>query len=182
MPTHLRGAAARLYWRGLGGGLQPVPTHPRDGAALIAAVMVASRALAAVSDRGTLVGIAGLRGAQGGFLSPAAADFHQVFGGVRGGMRHLGSRLHRPGRETPDLILDGVAVRPHWRGRGVARALVAAALQEARDLGHPALMAEVEARNHAALAAWLALGFHHAGRQRLGWPWHPPAHVLRRVI
>ena len=33
--------------------------------------------------------------------------------------------------------------------------------------------------DHAGLAAWRALGFQPLPRQRLGWPWSPPAHVLR---
>ncbi|MDS9467096.1 GNAT family N-acetyltransferase [Paracoccus sp. MBLB3053] len=179
---HLGGAAARLYWRSFGPALQPLPTATREGVALVAMTMNRERALIALDRNGALVGIAGLRGARGGILSPSAADFLATFGRYRGRLRHAASWLHRAGPETYDLILDGVAVRRHWRGRGVARALVAAAMEEARRLGHPALLVEVEARNLDALAAWQAMGFQSAGRQRLGWPWRARAHVLRKPL
>lgn len=182
IPSRLHGAAARLYWRGFGAALQPLPTGPRQGAALVCAAMRPERALIALDARGGLVGLAGLRGAEGGFLEPAGADFRAVFGPAGGALRRALIGLYRGGSPTDDLILDGVAVRPRWRGRGVARALVAAAEAEARRRGHPALLAEVEARNRAALASWLALGFQPACRQHLGWPWHPRAHVLRRPV
>lgn len=140
------------------------------------------RALIALSPTGALVGIAGLRGHQGGFLSASRPEFCRVFGPIGGSLRHLATLLHLRGAATPDMILDGVAVRPAWRGMGVARALVNAAATHARHVGHSALMVEVEARNRDALAAWSALEFAPAGRQRLGWPWHAPAHVLRRQV
>lgn len=176
------GAAARLYWRGFGHAIQPLPTGPRQGAALVAAAMRPARALVAIDARGALVGLAGLRGPDGGFLEPERADFRAAFGPTGGALRGALIRLYRAGSPTGDLILDGVAVRPRWRGLGIARALAAAAEAEARRRGHPALLVEVEARNRAALASWLALGFQPAGRQHLGWPWHPRAHVLRRPV
>lgn len=182
VPPHLRGAAARLYWRGFGPGLVPLPTPAREGIALVARAMHPDRALVALTPSGALVGIAGLRGPDGGFLSLSGADFRRVFGPVRGRLRHLSSLLHLSGAETADLILDGVAVRPQWRGCGIARALVQAAALCARDLGHPALMVEVEARNGDALAAWQALDFQLSGRQRLGWPWRGRAHVMRLPV
>lgn len=182
VPCHLQGAAARLYWRGFGPALQFLPTPARAGAALVTATMNGERALIALSDGGNLVGIAGLRGAAGGFLTPGIGDFRATFGPVRGLLRYLSSHLHRGGAETRDLILDGVAVRPPWRERGIARALVLAAMDEARRLGHPALRVEVEARNIAALATWTALGFQPLDRQNLGWPWRARAHVLRLPV
>ncbi|WP_246184804.1 GNAT family N-acetyltransferase [Paracoccus aestuariivivens] len=182
VPQHLRGAAARLYWRGFGSGLLPLPTPPRKGIALVAATMNPDNALIAVTDRGALVGIAGLRGPWGGFLSPSGPDFHRTFGPWHGRLRHLSSKLHLSGDATADLILDGVAVRPQWRCRGIARALVDVAAGRARQLGHPALMVEVEAHNRDALAAWQALAFEASGRQKLGWPWRAPAHVMRRPV
>lgn len=182
VPPDLRGAAARLYWRHFGPALQPLPTPARQGIALVRSAMNHERALIAVTRRGTLVGIAGLRGAEGGFLTPSVTHFHHAFGALGGSLRHLSGLLHQSGAETADLILDGVAVRPEWRRRGIGRALVEAASHHARHLGHPALMVEVEARNRDGLAAWRALAFQPAGRQRLGWPWRAQAHILRRPV
>ncbi|WP_258869600.1 GNAT family N-acetyltransferase [Paracoccus thiocyanatus] len=65
---------------------------------------------------------------------------------------------------------------------GIAQALVRSAAAHARRRGHPALRAEVEAGNRDALAAWQAMGFLPQARQRLGWPWSAPAHVLRLML
>ncbi len=182
VPPQLRPAAARLYWRHFGHGLQPLRTTPRQGAALILTLMQPDQALVALGPQGGLVGIAGLRGAAGGFLSLRPQGFVAAFGPASGRLRHAALGLHASGQATGDLILDGVAVRRGWRGRGIARALVAAAAAEARRLGHPGLTAQVEAGNDSALAAWGALGFRCIGRHRLGWPWQPPAHVLRLPV
>ncbi|SMO76790.1 GNAT family N-acetyltransferase [Paracoccus laeviglucosivorans] len=182
VPPHLQGAAARLYWRGFGAALQPMPTRPRQGVALVAALMQPGRALIALGPQGGLVGIAGLRGVEGGFLGDGTGGFVAAFGPARGRLRHLATHLHRGGVTTDDMILDGLVVRAGWRGRGIARALVDAAASQAGRLGHPALLAEVMADNPEALAAWQAMGFQPIGRQRQGWPWHAPAHLLRRAL
>ena len=182
IPPALCGAAARLYWRHFAAALQPLPTAPRQGAALVRSAMQPDRAIIALTPQGGLIALAGLRNADGGFLSGSAAGFIATFGPARGRLRHLATGLHRGGTQTGDLILDGVAVRRGWQRRGIARALVLAAEAEARRQGYPALLAEVEAANDAALAAWQRLGFCPIGHQRQGWPWNRPAHVLRRPV
>lgn len=179
VPPDLRRAAAALYWRHFGRQVLPVPVPARQGIALMLAAMRPEQALVALSPQGALLGLAGLRDARGGFLDPSAGHFVAVWGGTAGRLRHLSTALYRPGRGTADLVLDGLATQPRWRRQGVARALVSAAMAEARAQGRKGVLVEVEARNHTALAAWRALGFQPLPRQRLGWPWAAPAHVLR---
>ncbi|WP_313352670.1 GNAT family N-acetyltransferase [Paracoccus sp. (in: a-proteobacteria)] len=179
IPPRLHAAAAVLFWRHFGAQILPLPVGARRGVALIRAAMQAQRALVAVSPSGRLMGMAGLRDAAGGFLEPGTDSFVTVWGPLQGRLHHLATGLFRPGAETADLVLDGIAVHPQHRRQGIARALITAAAAHARQLGHPALLAEVEARNHGALAAWQAMGFQPQARQRLGWPWSAPAHVLR---
>lgn len=179
IPDGLQPAAAALYWRHFGTQILPLPVPQRHGIALVRAAMRPGQALVALSPGGELLGLAGLRDANGGFLDPAPGGFVAVWGPAGGRLRHLSTRLYRAGGATADLVLDGLAVAPQWRRQGIARALVQAALDQARARGHTALRVEVEARNHAGLAAWRALGFQPLPRQRLGWPWSPPAHVLR---
>lgn len=179
VPDELRQAAAVLYWRHFGAQLLPLPVAPRRGIALIRAAMRPQQALVALSPSGELLGLAGLRDAGGGFLDPAPDSFVAVWGQAGGRLRHLAAALYRPGAATADLVLDGLAIHPLWRRQGIARALVHAATDHARARGHAGLRAEVEARNQAGLAAWRALGFQPLPRQRLGWPWATPAHVLR---
>jgi len=165
IPPELQGAAAALYWRHFGAQVLPLPVAARQGVAL--------------APSGRLVGIVGLRGAGGGFLDPSAEGFVAVWGPARGRLRHLAAGLYRPGAATADLVLDGIAVLPQWRRQGIARALIRCAAAHASALGHPALRAEVQAGNRDGLAAWQAMGFCPLARQRLGWPWSAPAHVLR---
>ena len=182
VPTALQGAAARLYWRQFGHLLQPLPTRPARGVALVRALMRPDLGLVALAPSGRLVGMAGLVDGRGAFLEGRAAGYADAFGPVAGRLRALCARLYRGGPATTDLVIQGCAVAPGWRRRGVARALAAAAETHARARGHPALRVEVEAGNKLGLAVWQAMGFRPVARQRLGWPWSPPAHVLRRPV
>ena len=63
-------------------------------------------------------------------------------------------------RLLPDGHIGRMAVVPAWRGRGVGRALLAAALDAARARGH--VLAQISAQTHAAdfyvRAGFVALG------------------------
>ncbi len=182
LPAHLHTAAAALYWRHFGTQLLPLPARHRRGMALVRAVLRPDHALVALSPQGQLVGIAGLRDARGGLLASDPKSFRAVWGNARGQLCHLGTRLYRAGPQTEDMVIDGIAIRPDWRRRGIARALIAAAADQARAAGHGALRAEVAADNREALAAWRAMGFQRQARHRMGWPWSRPAHVLRLTL
>lgn len=182
IPPGLQDAAARLYWRHFGRALCPFALAPRQGAALIRALMQPERALVALGPAGGVIGVAGLRSASGGFLDLSSPGYRQALGAPLGRLALACTLLHWMGTQTDDLVLDGVAVRRCWRGRGIGRALVAAAEAEARRLGYPGLRAEVEAQNTAGLAAWQAMGFQPQGRRRLGWIWSAPAWELRRPV
>lgn len=182
IPAALGIAAAALYWRHFGAQILPFPAGHRHGIALMRAAMRPDHALVALSPRGRLVGIIGLRDARGGLFATGAQPFQTVWGPAGGQLRHMATRLYRAGPQTADLVLDGIAIRPEWRRLGIARLLVQAAARRARQHGHLALRAEVAAGNRGGLAAWQALGFAPLPRQRLGWPWTAPSHVLRLPI
>ena len=182
LPVELRTAAAALYWRHFGAQLLPLPARHRRGMALVRAALRADHALVALSPQGRLIGIAGLRDARGGLLAHDPQSFRAVWGDARGRLCHLSTGLYRPGPQTADLVIDGIAIRHDWRRQGIARALVEAAARHARARGHAALRAEVAADNPEALAAWRAMGFIRQSRHRLGWPWMRPAHVLRLTL
>jgi ribosomal-protein-alanine N-acetyltransferase len=59
-----------------------------------------------------------------------------------------------------------LGVVPGARRRGVARALLAAALPAACDLGAEEVFLEVAVDNEAAIALYAALGFRRAGLRR----------------
>lgn len=182
LPPHLHTAAAAFYWRHFGNQVLPFPARARQGIRLIRAAMRADHTLVALSSRGQLVGIAGLRDTDGGILTAGSHQFRTVWGNAHGCLHHLGTRLYRAGPPTPDLVIDGIAIHPAWRRRGIARVLVRTVADHARTRGHMALRAEVADANRAGLAAWYAMGFSGHMRHRLGWPWSRRAHVLRLPI
>ncbi len=62
--------------------------------------------------------------------------------------------------ETPGLVMvDDVFVLPAWRGQGLARSVLAAALQRARSAGMTAARLEVDAANTPAVALYRGAGF-----------------------
>jgi len=63
--------------------------------------------------------------------------------------------------------IGGVWTPPAWRGRGYARAVVAASLLDARAEGVDRAVLFTGKRNFAAQKAYLALGFQHVGDYRL---------------
>jgi RimJ/RimL family protein N-acetyltransferase len=59
----------------------------------------------------------------------------------------------------------GMTVARPWRGRGVGSALLAAAIEKARDEGLHKLSLEVFPHNHAAIALYRKFGFVEEGRR-----------------
>jgi ribosomal-protein-alanine N-acetyltransferase len=87
-------------------------------------------------------------------------------------------------REEAEILTFGVA--PHWRRRGIARALLAHFYGRARALGATRTILEVAADNGAALALYEAEGFRtvglrHAYYQRDRGP-AVDAWLLRRLL
>ncbi|HWB82257.1 MAG TPA: GNAT family N-acetyltransferase [Nannocystaceae bacterium] len=76
------------------------------------------------------------------------------------GFLELDERKYAAGcEESPVAFIEGWFVDAHVRGRGVGRALVAAAEQLALDHGHAEIASDSELDNTPAHAAHLALGF-----------------------
>jgi ribosomal-protein-alanine N-acetyltransferase len=87
-----------------------------------------------------------------------------VFGLIAGEEAPLGVILCRVVADEMEVLTVGVASGA--RRRGVARALVVAALGAARQAGAEAAFLEVAVDNDAATALYAALGFRRAGLRR----------------
>lgn len=63
------------------------------------------------------------------------------------------------------LLVDNVAVRPGLHGKGIGRALLAYAEEEARRLGLPALRLYTNVKMTANIALYESLGYVETGRE-----------------
>ena len=78
------------------------------------------------------------------------------------------------------LYLTRMATHPDWRGRGVGRALMRAAEEEARRLGLPKLLLRVRQSLPANFAYFERQGFRHSGEGVD--PGRPPYYVMERAV
>lgn len=147
--------AARMWWRSFG------PRRLRRRPPRVCA----AHGVAAIDDQGTLIGVMGLRDADGGFLVSQPLSVRL---------------LYRAAPPTADLVIDGIVAR--HRRAGTGRALLSQGIACARAAGRPGLRAEVIARNKPAIAFYRALGFTEIARGRYGWPWAGQVVVMRRPV
>lgn len=62
--------------------------------------------------------------------------------------------------------INNVAVRPEYRRRGIASALISLLIEQAREIGLSFLTLEVRESNSAAIAVYEKLGFGPVGRRK----------------
>lgn len=181
IPDKARAQAARLYWQSFGRQILPVPVGRAKGEALVAKALRSENVLVALDPAGRLLGMVGLRDASGGVLKGGAASFTAIWPWIG---RALYSALgyYRAGPDTSDMVIDGIAVLPQFRGQGLARALIKNAAQQARERGYPGLRAEVASGNQAAIALYLSMGFQPQGQHPVGWPWSGQAQIMHRPL
>jgi ribosomal-protein-alanine N-acetyltransferase len=65
-----------------------------------------------------------------------------------------------------EIHINNVALRPHYRGRGIGTALLRHVLAEGRQLGARRATLEVRASNEAACRLYQRLGFYVAATRR----------------
>lgn len=80
--------------------------------------------------------------------------------------------LHLLGAGRPEphtALVEGVAVLPEWRGRGVGRRMMAEALAQAHQAGRQRVGLYVLEGNEPALRLYRSVGFHVEYARPLGW-------------
>ena len=168
LPAAQHAAAARLYWEAFGGKLGPVLGPDARATAYLARVIRADHCFSALSEDGTLLGIAGFKSPFGSFAGGSLADMRLTYG--RFGALWRGFLLRALGNEVDNrrFLIDGIAVARSARGQGIGSALVAALCQEARTRGYLSIRLEVIDSNWRARALYERLGFVATDRVRLG--------------
>src|SRR4051812_8934523 len=126
-----RSRAADLYWEAFGRKLGPALGPPAKGTAFLAEHLNPDRAVCAVAD-GQLVGLAGYQHADRGLLGGDASDVLRAYG-LLSGTVCLALLVILERHAAPDeLVMDGIAVDPTRRGRGIGGLLLTEVLGVAR--------------------------------------------------
>ncbi len=183
VPAAQRSAAAFLYWQAfaekLGRTLGPEP----QALAYLARVMREDQVLSACDADGQLIGLGGFRTAAGAFAIGRWPDMAAVYG--RGGAAWRAAALHllAQDHDPAAFLIDGLAVAPAMRGRGIGTALIAALCHEARTRGHGEVWLDVADGNTRARALYERLGFtaRHSMRTGVVGPLFGIASVTRMV-
>lgn len=163
-----RPRVARLFWDAFSGKLGRIMAPERKAVAFIEASLRPDHAMAAFSESGAVLGVAGFKTPRAGLITAGFTDLRRAYGLVgalwRGPLLDLTERSLRDG----ELLLDGIFVAPEARGRGVGAALIEAIVAEARHRGMVEVRLDVIDTNPRARSLYERLGFEACGKERLG--------------
>ncbi len=159
LPEPFREAATDIYLEAFWTKLQVILGRDRAHAVrFFAPTARLDRAIAAVADD-RLVGLAGFKDHEHGFLDADLSDLQQAYGWIGGLWRGLVlSILERPPRPD-ELLMDGIVVAPEARGQGVGTRLLDAIETLARERGASTIRLDVIDTNPDARRLYERRGF-----------------------
>ncbi|WP_433544615.1 GNAT family N-acetyltransferase (plasmid) [Streptomyces sp. CA-294286] len=134
LPAGTERRAAELYWDAFGRKLGPALNPPDKAVPFLAAHLHRDRAVCALLD-GRLVGLAGHQLGGRALTGGTAADVLRAYGCLRGLPRLLLLTLFERRPARGQLVMDGIAVDPAVRGRGVGSLLLAETAAVAAEHG-----------------------------------------------
>ena len=166
--THLRPQAARIYWEAFGGKLGRVLGPEPRALAFFERVIRADLCLAALDDRGALIGVAGFKTPAGSFAGGSWADLIAIYGPIGG--RWRGWLLWTLNREVDNdrFLVDGICVAQPHRGKGIGTLLLTALYAEAVARGYQSIRLDVVDTNLRARALYERQGFVATRTETLG--------------
>ena len=158
IPAGAEQRAAELYWDAFGRKLGPALNPPEKAVPFIADHLNADRAVCALLD-GQLVGLAGYQLGDSALTGGSAGALLRTYGRLRGLHRLLLLALFERRPAPGQLVMDGIAVAPGVRGRGVGSLLIeeVAAVAAEQDCGEIRL--DVIDTNPRARALYERRGF-----------------------
>ncbi|SIO21785.1 GNAT family N-acetyltransferase [Vannielia litorea] len=165
-PAH-REAVARLFWAAFRGKLGRILWPERKALAFIAAIVQPRFALSAVED-GRLLGVAGFKLPEGGFMAGNLADMARHYGWLGAAWRGPLLDLFERDLVAGQLLMDGIFVAEGARGRGVGTALIGAIMAEAAARGCGEVRLDVVEGNERARRLYERCGFVARGEVRAG--------------
>lgn len=158
-PDELRSSAAGLYDAAFGAKLAFAMPDPVSRRAVLGAGFHPAYAFVALRD-GELVGIAGFKTGQGSLTGGISGDvLHEAIGRWGAIRALLGVALFRRKLVAGQLLMDGIAVSPTMRGRGVGTQLLHGLIAYARREGYRSIRLDVIDTNPAARRLYERLGF-----------------------
>ncbi|WP_093802442.1 GNAT family N-acetyltransferase [Streptomyces sp. Wb2n-11] len=158
VPAGAERRAAELYWDAFGRKLGPALNPPDKAVSFLAAHLNADRAVCALLD-GQLVGLAGYQLGGRALTGGSASAVLRAYGHLRGLHRLLLLALFER-RPAPDqLVMDGIAVAPAMRGRGVGSLLIEEVAAVAAEEGCREIRLDVIDTNPRARALYGRRGF-----------------------
>lgn len=160
-------AATRLFAEALFQKLRPFFGEVDRAVAFLAPHLCRERAVTALVD-GRIAGIAGYRLEGRELFNPGWSDLHRHFGLFGASWRAAGLTLLEKGKEAGVLSMDGIAVSPEARGRGIGTALLDAICGIARQAGRHSVRLDVIDSNPRARALYERSGFIAGETRQLG--------------
>ncbi|GGT14968.1 GNAT family N-acetyltransferase [Streptomyces purpureus] len=138
VPAGAERRAAELYWEAFGRKLGPALNPPDKAVTFLTAHLNADRAVCALLD-GQLVGLAGYQLGGRALTGGSASAVLRAYGHLRGLHRLLLLAMFERHPAPGQLVMDGIAVDPAIRGRGVGSLLIeevaaVAAEQDCREI------------------------------------------------
>ncbi|MFB7469215.1 GNAT family N-acetyltransferase [Streptomyces sp. NPDC056224] len=159
---------AELYWEAFSGKLGAALGPAEAGRRFIAGHLHRDRAVVAVSG-GRVVGVAGYQLAGRGLVGGDTAAVRAQYGQVRGLYRVFLLALLERTPARGELVMDGIAVDPAERGRGVGGLLLREIDAVAAEQGCRRIRLDVVAENPRARALYERHGFRAVRLQRTPW-------------
>ncbi|MFJ9978366.1 GNAT family N-acetyltransferase [Streptomyces cyaneofuscatus] len=158
LPVGSEQRAAELYWDAFGRKLGPALNPPGKAVPFIAAHLNADRAVCALLD-GQLVGLAGYQHDGRGLTGGSACAVLRAYGHLRGLHRLVLLSLLERHPAPGQLAIDGIAVDPNMRGRGIGTLLIEGAAAVAAEQNCREIRLDVVDTNPRARALYERRGF-----------------------
>ncbi|MEU9979747.1 GNAT family N-acetyltransferase [Streptomyces sp. NPDC050856] len=158
VPTGAERRVAELYWEAFGRKLGPALNPPDKAVPFIAAHLNADRAVYALLD-GQLVGLAGYQLGGRALTGGSASSVLRAYGHLRGLHRLLLLALFERHPAPGQLAMDGIAVDPDVRGRGIGSLLIEEVAVVAAEQGCREIRLDVVDTNPRARALYERRGF-----------------------